>query len=312
MVQNPVLFITFVRPEYARRSWDAIKAAKPKTLYFYSNKGRVEKEGEIERNEEIRSYVKEIDWDCNLHTWFREECVNVYESLFGAISWLFENEEQGIILEEDCVASLAFFDYCDQLLPRYKDDYRIWMISGDNYFEQKIHTSYDYFFSQSFQIYGWASWRSRWRQIDWNMGLDFNALINEKAVFANIRNRKHQNAYIKDLLSIREFVEKTKCWDMTFNVFGKLNNALAIVPSKNLVENIGLAGSHSGQTKKGWNNVSVTYSGINYCVDNHPLFIAPSMEYDQHAFREQYIKVHGLYFRILNKIRATIKQLAHS
>ena len=105
MVETPVLFVTFVRPDYARQTWEGIKATKPKTLYFYSNKGRAEKEGEVERNNEIRSYINEIDWDCDLHIFFREECVNVYDSLRGAIDWLFDNEERGIILEEDCVPS---------------------------------------------------------------------------------------------------------------------------------------------------------------------------------------------------------------
>ena len=309
MVENPVLFITFVRPEYARKSWDAIKAAQPKTLYFYSNKGRADKEGEIERNEEIRSYIKEIDWDCDLHTWFREETVDVYKSLFGAISWLFENEEQGIILEEDCVASLAFFDYCDQLLPKYKDDYRIWMISGDNYFEDKLEINYDYFFSQSFQIYGWASWRTRWNQIDWDKGIDFNALFDEKVIEANIRNRKCQKAYIKDLNNLRDFIERTRCWDMTFNIYGKLNNALAIVPSSNLVENVGLSGSHSGQEKKGWNNVAVTYSQRSYNTQRYPRFVAPYLQYDIIAFKEQYIKVYGLYYRIIGKTKAIIHSI---
>lgn len=60
MVETPVLFVTFVRPDYARQTWEGIKATKPKTLYFYSNKGRAEKEGEVERNNEIRSYINEI------------------------------------------------------------------------------------------------------------------------------------------------------------------------------------------------------------------------------------------------------------
>ena len=70
MVETPVLFVTFVRPDYARQTWEGIKATKPKTLYFYSNKGRAEKEGEVERNNEIRSYINEIDWDCDLHIFF--------------------------------------------------------------------------------------------------------------------------------------------------------------------------------------------------------------------------------------------------
>lgn len=133
MVQTPVLFMTFVRPEYARKSWDAIKAAKPKTLYFYSNKGRKEKEGEIERNNEIRAFINEIDWDCNLHTWFRDEYVDIYTSLLGAKQWAFEHEETLIMLEEDTCASLAFFEFCDHFLEVYKDDQRIGFITGNNY-----------------------------------------------------------------------------------------------------------------------------------------------------------------------------------
>ena len=128
MVQTPVLFETFVRIDYARKVWDAIKTAQPKKLYFYSNKGRKDIEGEIEKNDEIRSWIKEIDWDCDLHTWFRDECVNQYISLKGAMDWVFSNEEQAIVLEDDCVPSLAFFSYCDQLLEKFKNDKRVWLI----------------------------------------------------------------------------------------------------------------------------------------------------------------------------------------
>ena len=65
MVQSPVLFITFSRPEYARQTWESIKLAQPKVLYFYSNKARADRVEEQERNDEIRSYIKEINWDCD-------------------------------------------------------------------------------------------------------------------------------------------------------------------------------------------------------------------------------------------------------
>lgn len=87
------LFIAFARPEYARKSFNAIKAAKPKKFYFYSNKGREGHGDELERNEQVRSMLKEVDWDCELHTWFRDECVDVYTSLWGAINWLFEKAQ---------------------------------------------------------------------------------------------------------------------------------------------------------------------------------------------------------------------------
>lgn len=306
MVQNPVLFITFARPDYARRTWDAIKAAKPSKLYFYSNKGREDKEGEVEKNNQIRAFVKEIEWECDLHTWFREECVDVYTSLYGAISWLFENEEQGIILEEDCVASLAFFDYCDKLLPKYKDDYRIWMISGDNYFDDQRYKSYDYFFSQYMQIYGWASWKSRWQQVHWENGLSVSLIKENNIVESIIRTRKRQRYYVKDLMNVEEFVNKTKCWDYLFLIHGILNNSLSIVPASNLVENIGLSGIHNKKEKKSVYNREVKYKGDTYTINSIPPYIAPNIEYDTIMFKKLDIKRLGLFYKILSKLKRII------
>ena len=311
MVENPVLFITFARPEYARKSWDAIKAAKPKNLYFYSNKGRKEKEGEVERNNEIRAYVKEIDWECNLHTWFRDTTVNVYESLYGAISWLFENEEQGIILEEDCVASLAFFDYCDQLLPRYKDDYRIWMISGDNYFENESFSSCDYFYSQDMQIFGWASWRNRWKQVDWEKGLVFDSAFEQNIIEISVRLSRYKILYKRHIKKIRNFVEETNCWDYVFCNWGLFNNSLSIVPHSNLVENIGLSGTHNTKQKKNWNNVVVTYKDARYPVSKCPSFIAPNEKYDRLIF-EKRLCVHRVMHRVKSKLIKVIAKAVHS
>ena len=129
-MDTAVLFETFARPQYARQVFDQIKKAKPKKLYFYSNKARVDRPDEVRNNEEIRSWVKEIDWDCELHTFFREEYVDVYTSVQGAMDWVFENEEQAIVLEDDCVPSVAFFEYCDFFLNKYKEDKSILLPSG--------------------------------------------------------------------------------------------------------------------------------------------------------------------------------------
>ena len=87
---------------------------------------------------EIRSWVKEVDWDCELHTFFREEYVDVYTSVRGAMDWVFDNEEQAIILEDDCVPSVAFFEYCDFFLDKYKEDKSIGFISGANYLKNYV------------------------------------------------------------------------------------------------------------------------------------------------------------------------------
>lgn len=169
MVNTPVLFITFARPEYARQSFDAIKKVQPRKLYFYSNKAREDKPDEVKRNEEVRSYVKEIDWNCEIKTWFRDEYVDMFTSLWGAMDWLFDNEEKGIVLEEDCVASEAFFIYCEKMLEFYKDDKRVSIISGNNRYPDLVPEGVDFFLTKMVDIYGWANWVDRWKSLDRNM-----------------------------------------------------------------------------------------------------------------------------------------------
>ena len=300
MVETPVLFITFARPDYARQTWEGIKAAKPKTLYYYSNKGREEKEGEVERNEEIRAYIKEIDWDCNLHTWFRDECVNVYDSLRGAIDWLFRNEEQGIVLEEDCVPTLGFFSYADQLIAKFKDDRRVWFISGDNFINYNPG-GYDYIFSHHSQIYGWASWKNRWDSIDWNL-TNLDLFLDDKYVCYLFPFAKLAKDRISIMKGLKDWLIKTQCWDGIFYANMLMNNSMSICPKENLISNIGVSGEHK---KRGietiWNTPS-RYMESTYNIVNEPKLFIPNPLFEK-ALYDVTWKQDGLLKKIFYKIR---------
>lgn len=247
MVENPVLFITFVRSDYARISWNAIKKAKPRKLYFYSNKGRKEKIGEIERNEEIRTFIKEIDWDCELHTWFRDECADIYTSLIGAKNWAFENEETLIMLEEDCFASQAFFQYCDHFLKLYKDEMSIGFITGNNYTNNYNPGETDHIISRSDHHFGWATWKNRWNQID------FYSDCKPLTSFKNIRQFYYNNFYLSVYYwflhqRIIEFVNRTHCWDYIATLHQYKYNQYTVTPIYNLVQNVGIVGTHNSRS----------------------------------------------------------------
>lgn len=235
--------MTFVRPDYARECWDAIKKAQPKTLYFYSNKGRAEKSGEIERNEEIRSYIKEINWQCDLHTWFREEYVDLYTSLLGAKKWAFENEESLIMLEEDCLASKAFFEYCDYFLDYYKDEKRIGFITGDNYAKGFEANGEDHFITRSIHHHGWATWKDRWDSYDFYLNPEsiiFNGYIEK--YFSNDLVLKLYYKYL--YIGLIPFLNRTRCWDYMKVLNQFRDGTYAVTPIYNLVQNVGLNGTH--------------------------------------------------------------------
>ncbi len=300
MVNTPVLFETFVRVDYARQVWDAIKEAQPKKLYFYSNKGRAEKEGEVERNNEIRSWVKEIDWDCELHTWFREECVDVYTSLRGAISWLFENEEEGIILEDDCVPTKAFFSYVDQLIVKYRNDSRVWCISGDNFIKENL-SGYDYFFSNLHAMFGWASWRDRWEKINWD-NLLIDEMLKQHIYYRLFKTREQAKTKEKTLKDLRHFLETTKCWDYVFGLTIDQHRGVTIQPKIHLIHNIGIEGQHHKSGKASRYNCETNEISDVYVINSEPVFVYPDLEHDYKTY-VALLKKPRLLSRIYNRLK---------
>lgn len=283
MVNTPVLFETFIRDDYARQVFDIIKKAQPRKLYFYSNKGR-DKGDEIERNNKIRSWVNEIDWECELHTFFRDECVDIYTSLKGAIDWVFENEESAIILEDDVVPTLAFFDFCDQMIEKFKNDRRVWYVSGDN-FRNLNPSGYDYIFSHSHWMYGWATWRDRWLSVPWdNPKIDeFVKSGNYMQLYKTRQQGKHRK---KRLLELKDFVTRTKCWDYLFGIAADEKNSCGVFPSQHLITNIGLVGTHS--KKKIFTNVKSSYIFDHYSINKEPPFVFADIEYDYQNFKREH------------------------
>lgn len=299
MVETPVLYITFARPEYASKSFAAIKKAQPKKLYFYSNKAREEKPDEMARNQEVRSYINQIDWDCELKTWFRDEYVDVFTSIWGAIDWIFENEEKAIVIEEDVVASLAFFDYVDKLIDKYCFNENIWMISGNNAAPQYNPQGLSYFPSRLADIYGWASWRHIWKSFDRTL-----------SYWPTYRNSNHLRKYWESTIigyyykkmgdRLFENIKTYNPWDFIFNNNRRKNNAFCIIPYTNLAQDIGVVGANHAVTQHNpLSEISITDSKFN--IVKPPKSDLPT-SYDKKVFYR--IKLYGL---IVRKIKILLK-----
>lgn len=281
MVETPILYITFARPEYARQSFEVIKKIKPKKLYWYNNKAREDRLEEQENNEEIRSWLAEIDWNCELKIWFRDKYVDVYTSLWGAIDWLFENENAGIIIEEDVVASSAFFDFCDQLIPFYKDDDKVWMISGNNSRTQYNPQNVSYFFSRYPMIYGWATWKDRWIKMDRKMNFwpDFKSSINLKRYYPTTLSYIVQRYYFNQIYNKYEIYNP---WDFIFICNMVKNGAYCVVPLFNLCADIGMSGVHIKNIKSEF-KIDLTLD-TKYRIDNFLTQVVPCDEFDRPFF----------------------------
>jgi hypothetical protein len=161
-LETSVLFLVFNRLDTTKRVFAEIRKARPKQLFIASDGPRKNKPGEKEIVEKVRKYVLDnIDWKCELKTLFRKKNLGCKYAVSGAIDWFFENVEQGIILEDDCLPSQRFFKFCEELLEKYGDDERIMSISGYNPLG-KFEIGESYLFSKYPRIWGWATWRRAW------------------------------------------------------------------------------------------------------------------------------------------------------
>ena len=120
--RSAVLFLIFNRPDTTRKVFEEIRRAKPPRLYVAADGPRTGRNGEIRLCSDARMIALQVDWECELITYFRPENAGCREGVSSAITWFFEHEEEGIILEDDCVPANSFFWFCDTLLENRKND----------------------------------------------------------------------------------------------------------------------------------------------------------------------------------------------
>ncbi len=203
----PILLIVFNRPDTTQKVFDAIRQAKPSILYIAADAPRLGNLEDVKNCALVKGIVKAVDWDCRVYYRFSESNQGCGPGPYSAISWVFEHEEEAIILEDDCVPALPFFEYCSQLLERYKNDKRIWLISGNQYNEEAVTTPHSYFFSKYGHSWGWATWKRCWEHVDLEMK-KFPLLLEQDLFKSILRTRREANFFQKKYQNI--FNDKNK------------------------------------------------------------------------------------------------------
>lgn len=239
-LQTAVLFLVFNRPDTTKQVFEAIRQAEPTRLYVAADGARQGREGEAVLVEQVRQIVSEVDWACEVKTLFRENNLGCKIAISSAINWFFQNEEQGIILEDDCLPNIDFFNFCEKMLINYRLDSSIGMIAGFNPQGPGL-VSNEYFASNNSSIWGWASWRDRWAHYDVGMA-DWHRLEVKK----QIRKDLDLKTYLYYKLSFDLVVKAIlNTWDHQW-AFCLLNKRYkTIKPSANLIKNIGTVGTHA-------------------------------------------------------------------
>lgn len=232
----PILFLIFNRPDTTERVFGKLRELKPKRLYVSADGARANKPGEYEKCEQTKAILKNIDWECELKVNFSEINLGCKKGVTKGINWFFENEEEGIILEDDCEPDGSFFNFCKVMLDRYREDKRVMHIGGVNFQDSHKRGDKSYYFSRFCHVWGWATWRDRWEKYDVKM-CDYND-DKYNSIANNVIKDKEIISYYKRLFDLVKS-NKLDTWDFQWVWTVWKNDGLSVIPNVNLVKNIG-------------------------------------------------------------------------
>jgi hypothetical protein len=233
--ETPILLLLFNRPGLTARVFESVRTLRPSKLYVAADGPRTEKKGEWRLCAETRKVLEQVDWECKVETLLRDENLGCGRAVSEGIDWFFRHEEEGIILEDDCLPDPSFFPFCAEILTRFRDNPEVGTVSGDNFFPPALHSAQPYHFSKYVQIWGWATWRRFWKLYDFHLE---GPLAEWEDIIRRVNPNENQAKYwIQVFKALRSGLIDT--WDYQVMFSAWRAGLVHIYPGKNLIVNLG-------------------------------------------------------------------------
>lgn len=301
MYKIPVLLVFFNREDVVLQTFERIREAQPAKLYLACDGARENRPEEKQTVDNLRNKVLSmVDWDCEVKTRFLDKNVGCSLGVNSAIDWLFENEEVGIVLEDDCVAQKSFFPFVEEMLERYKNDQRIGLIAGYNPIDDKCKIDGSYCFSKYKSTWGWATWRRVWNNMDLQM--EWRGTADADSIIKNMGYEGMDEKYWKYRLKAID-AQFVSAWDWQFFYSQSAQNQLTVYPKESLISNIGFG---VGATHTSFSTNASEYSTTHELEFplQHPKYVVPNYDFDKKFYKNN----NSLYNRINQLIPFGLKR----
>jgi hypothetical protein len=284
LIDVPVVLYVYIRPACLKRTFDRIKIARPSILFLVSDGPRKGYLRDKERIEESRKIVDNIDWTCKIYKLYYVKNYGIYKVFKKSMDFVFKIVDRCIFLEDDVVVSISFFQFCSELLEKYKDDLRINMICGMNHLGVYDDLQEDYFFSSGASIWGFAFWRRTYEKF-----YDSSFKSNDYLIARLNENGKKYRSFLarlNELKNYRNYRNSVHGPEYYFRLNMLKENQINIIPKKNMVCNIGLIeGSTNApdNVRKIPKAIQKVFNMKTYTYDfplKHPVFVINDENYE--------------------------------
>jgi hypothetical protein len=235
--ETPVLLLGFNRPDRLSGLIQSLRSTRPQRVYV-SIDGPRDRPGEEELVRDTQDRVKEIDWPCDIRQRFLPKNLGCGLAVSSAITWMFQHETTGIILEDDILPTPDFFTFTQEMLRRYETDPRVFSVAGCNFVPPELlNPSESYRFSRFPLVWGWGTWRRAWSAYrlniaKWHRNISFSQLWRSTG-------RSPAAALYWSLMFQLLAMQKVDTWDYQLVLAAFRSNALTVVPNRSLIDNLG-------------------------------------------------------------------------
>jgi hypothetical protein len=274
---TPIAFEIFNRPEHTRRVFSAIAALRPRELFIMADGPRPGRADDAQRCHETRAVVEKIDWPCQLLRNFSAENMGCRDRTISGLRWVFEHVDEVIFLEDDTLPDRTFFDFCREMLRRFRDDQRVVTVQALNLYPGRA-SGYSYFFSNLVGGWGRALWRRSWERFD--PAMTIWPEVRQSGLLANVFPERSHCRYWQTIMDA-SYRGRFDSWSYPFLLSCWLQSGLAVVPARNLVRNIGF-GADSTHTKVDTGPGKLPLQSLEFPL-RHPPFVLADRGYDDRA-----------------------------
>ena len=301
MLNTPILFLIFNRPDTTEKVFAEIRKQQPRYLFIAADGPRKNKPDDVVLSNKCKQIVSKIDWDCQVETLYQVNNLGCGFAPATAITWFFSKVEEGIILEDDCIPNDSFFKFCESLLIEHRNNINVMMICGTSYQPKPLNND-TYYFSKYPHAWGWATWKRAWA--NYNFKLDNESEETRALVIKNtFTNNRERSMWVGN---IKMIINGLDAWDYQWMYWIWKNNGLCAVPWRNMISNIGFGvnathtfDSNSNQSRM----VQHKIEGI-----HHPKHIAVNTKADQYERHAILIGSNTAYY--LSKLRQVLSRIA--
>lgn len=304
-MHTPVVLLTFHRPGLTAQVLDALRAVRPPALFVSSDGPRAGRPGEAAIVQAVRDLIDQVDWPCEVIRDYVDVNQGCRRRVSSALTRAFEQFDEAIVLEDDCLPHPDFFPFCEELLARYRHDDRVAHVGGNNFWAGRRAAGSSYVFSRYTHIWGWATWRRAWTRYDLELsgwpalrrGGDLARLFGD-AEQAEHWTRVFDQAHARP--------DAIATWDLQWLLTSLSHGSLAVYPGQNLVTNIGFGADATHTTDPASRLAGVPARGLSWPLV-HPRDVAHDRRADRVNFEAAFRQPPPAHRTLLGRVRRLVR-----